>query len=449
MGYFSCNSKSSISICNPYKSSTQIKTIHVRNFSYSDLQTATNGFSSDNFLGKGSHGSVYRAVLDDGKLIAAVKRPPASENTHVENEIEILACVRSPRIVNLVGFGIDSKERKLIVVELMPNGTLFDSLHITSKPPGWNRRVRFAVQDSRAILHLHSLDPPVIHRDIKSSNILIDSESNARLGDFGLALRGHIEDVHLKCTPPAGTLGYLDPSYLAPGDLTSKSDVFSFGILLLEIITGRNAIDMNFSPPSVINWAIPLIRIGHYDAICDRRIGPPEDPFVSSELAIIASRCVLPEAVKRPEIAEVVEWLKAVKRRIVTWRRHVNCGGIIRSGSSQIKYEPLDDKLLRSGRSRWSRKASNVVPATEETVGGGNDRMVRSRSVGSVWEMMKEDRRLDRCLERVGFGVKTSTVVRLRKAKSMAAISCGDGNLEMSKLLGNVEKMGINRNNNK
>ncbi|BBG95826.1 Protein kinase superfamily protein [Prunus dulcis] len=160
----------------------------------------------------------------------------------------------------------------------MPNGSLYDLLHLNSRPPGWTRRIRFGLHVAKAVQGLHSSSPPVIHRDIKSSNVLIDKDWNARLGDLGLALRGHVEDVRIKCTPPAGTLGYLDPGYLSPGDLSAKSDVFSFGILLLEILSGRNAIDVNYSPPSVVDWAVPIIKRGDFAGICDQRIGPPADP---------------------------------------------------------------------------------------------------------------------------------------------------------------------------
>lgn len=322
MGYLSCSGETAVATCDPYnwdckrtatatataakhKPNKPAKKKKIRKFSYCDLVKATDAFSAESFLGRGSHGSVYRAVLDDGKLVAAVKRTkiPSSASaaamttnhnlnlifndgnnnnnnaSPAENEIEILSRVHSPRLVNLIGFCDDVSDGLLyLVVEFMPNGSLYDLLHRSSRLPGWTRRIRFALQVAKAVLCLHSADPPVIHRDIKSSNVLIDGGSNARLGDFGLALRGHVEDVRARCTPPAGTLGYLDPGYLLPSDLSAKSDVFSFGILLLEIVSGRNAIDVNFSPPSIVDWAVPLIRRRAFDAIWDDRIDPPADP---------------------------------------------------------------------------------------------------------------------------------------------------------------------------
>nr|DAD36332.1 TPA_asm: hypothetical protein HUJ06_006973 [Nelumbo nucifera] len=125
-------------------------------------------------------------------------------------------------------------------------------------------RIRFALQTTKAVETLHSSNPPVIHRDIKSSNVLVDRNWNARLGNFGF-------------TPPAGTLGYLDPGYVLPENLSTKSDVFSFGILLLEIISSRNAIDVNYSPPSVVDWALPLTKQFEFSLLFDPRIGPPGD----------------------------------------------------------------------------------------------------------------------------------------------------------------------------
>ncbi|KAK1413031.1 hypothetical protein QVD17_34733 [Tagetes erecta] len=344
MGYLSCNAESAIATCDSYNftnkslsnnNNNNNKHFNITKFSYEDLEASTQGFSHSNFLGKGSHGSVYRAILDGGALIAAVKRTTphhqlASNITSpADNEIETLSRVRSPRLVNLLGFGSDPIDgRKLIVVEYMPNGSLYDLLHNNNnhnnknnnsiKPVSLAKRVRIAIQVAKAVHHLHSSNPPVIHRDIKSSNVLFDGKFKARLGDFGLALRGNVEDVKVQCTPPAGTLGYLDPSYLAPSDLSAKSDVFSFGILLLEIFSGRNAIDLNYSPPSVIDWAIPLIRSGDYSDIFDRNIDVSSNESAVRQLAVLAARCVKSTAEKRPTMAEVVERLISASKRITS-----------------------------------------------------------------------------------------------------------------------------------
>ncbi|XP_041018434.1 serine/threonine-protein kinase-like protein At3g51990 [Juglans microcarpa x Juglans regia] len=472
MGYLSCNADSAIAICDSYYSAVKnrprtrtrkhSKAVQIRQFLHSELVAATDGFSAECFLGKGSHGSVYKAVLDDGKLVAAVKRTkllnPSTTTTSfqnhqyhnsnctnccnctspAENEIEILSRVQHPRLVNLLGFCSDSSNRKLLVVEYMPNGSLYDLLHSTSRsPPGWTRRVRFAVQIAKAVLALHSSNPPVIHRDIKSSNVLIDENRNARLGDFGLALRGHVEDVRIKCTPPAGTLGYLDPGYLAPGDLSTKSDVFSFGILLLEIISGRHAIDVNYSPPSVVDWAVPLIKHGEFSGICDYRISTPSDLAVIRHLAVLAARCVRSSAEKRPDMAEVVECLKIVAKKVHTppiWknlRQRVTC--VDNTTRSLMKWETYDMsedvvKVTKLG-SRRNRKVSSVPGADygSEPTGSVGDRMVRSKSVGYYSETNAEsdsnlsaNRRVSGRMK-PGMAVKMP-VVKLSKSRSMGVL---------------------------
>ncbi|CAL5211872.1 unnamed protein product [Lathyrus oleraceus] len=323
MGYLnlSCKAESSISTSNSVSSSkpNKEKTIKIQHFHYSDLEAATNGFSDNKLLGKGSHGYVYKAIVR-GRPVA-VKRPsrphsllhpnrPISASSpeitnEVDNEIDILSKIQSPRLVNLVGFTNDSKDR-LLVVEFMSNGTLFDVLHSSSRTLNWARRIRLALQTAKAIDILHSSNPPVIHRDIKSANVLIDQNYNARLGDFGLALRGY---DRIRSTPPAGTMGYLDPFYVTPDNLSTKIDVFSFGILLLEIISGRKAIDVAYSPPSVVDWAIPLIKKGKFFTVYDPRIAPPKDPVVRKQLVLIAAKCVRSCRERRPSMNEVVNWL--------------------------------------------------------------------------------------------------------------------------------------------
>jgi len=333
--YLSCRAESAVSTSDSVSSSStkpakekdkekERSSIKIQEFQYSDLEAATNGFSDRKLLGKGSHGYVYKAVVR-GRPVAvkrpsrprhhgvAVPRPvsasaPLEITNEVDNEIDILSKIQSPRLVNLVGFTNDSRDR-LLVVEFMSNGTLYDVLHSSPRTPNWGRRIRLALQTAKAIDTLHSSSPPVIHRDIKSANVLIDRSYNARLGDFGLALRGHVDDNRLRSTPPAGTMGYLDPYYVTPDNLSTKTDVFSFGILLLEIISGRKAIDVTYSPPSIVDWAIPLIKKGKLLAVYDPRIAPPKDPVVRKQLAVIAAKCVRSCRERRPSMKEVVTWL--------------------------------------------------------------------------------------------------------------------------------------------
>ncbi|KAK7410455.1 hypothetical protein VNO78_01248 [Psophocarpus tetragonolobus] len=438
MGYLSCNAESAIATCDPHfkKLKPPAAATKIRHFNYTDIVAAANGFSPDTFLGRGSHGRVYRATFDGGKLLAAVKTTKHNTASNIkcsspaENEIEILSQVPSPRLVNLIGFSTDPNGNKLIVVEYMPNGSLHDLLHTTKKPPGWNRRVRLALQVAKAVRELHSSNPPVIHRDVKSSNVLIDQEWNARLGDFGLALRGHVEDVRVKCTPPAGTLGYLDPCYLAPEDLTAKSDVFSFGILLLEIISGRNAIDVNYSPPSVVDWAVPLIKLADYPGICDRRIPPPPEPAVVRLLAVLAARCVRSTAEKRPSMAEVVECLNLARKRIRAspiWKNLRRRVARVDSSVPVVAWEECDENDgVRIGKGE-SGKVSGVGYGSEPP---NNNKVMRSKSSGS------------------GYGSLRGSWVKMQAHQSEHGLGRRKVKLKQSKSMGVLQGSVLLHNNN-
>ncbi|KAL3622565.1 hypothetical protein CASFOL_033976 [Castilleja foliolosa] len=325
MGYLSCKADSSISTTdspshkNKKPEKVEDKPIKIEEFKYKDLELATSNFSAAKLLGRGSHGLVYKGVLRNGRLVA-VKKPsqktPISVNPNeFENEIDILSKLQSPKIVNLVGFTKNEFRDRLLVVEFMSKGTLYDLLHSSPRPLSWGRRVKLAFQTAKAIETLHSSNPPVIHRDIKSANVLIDRNSNARLGDFGLALRC-VDDYKLRSTPPAGTMGYLDPCYVTPDNVSTKTDVFSFGILLLEILSGRKAIDMGNSPPAVVDWAVPLIKKGKLLSVYDPRVLPPKDPTVRKMLAVLAAKCVRTCRERRPSMNEVAGCLSEVSRLI-------------------------------------------------------------------------------------------------------------------------------------
>uniref|UniRef100_A0A0E0DR04 Protein kinase domain-containing protein n=1 Tax=Oryza meridionalis TaxID=40149 RepID=A0A0E0DR04_9ORYZ len=299
----------------------------IERFAYDELEAATSHFADAALLGRGSHGAVYKAVLASGRAVA-VKRP-SPRRPEVDNEIRILSSVRGPRLVNLLGFsdsgaGADQQQHRprLLVVEYMPNGTLYELLHSNPRPPGWPRRIRLALQTARALRALHDADPPVIHRDVKSANVLLDANLDARLGDFGLALRvpkrlpGDAAANAAATPAPAGTLGYLDPAYVTPESLSTKTDVFSFGILLLEIMSGRKAIDVQHSPPSVVEWAVPLLRKGKVASLFDPRVAPPRDPVTRRDLAALAASCVRSCRERRPSMADIVDRLVVLSKAV-------------------------------------------------------------------------------------------------------------------------------------
>ncbi|XP_077241440.1 serine/threonine-protein kinase-like protein At5g23170 [Tasmannia lanceolata] len=292
-------------------------------FSYIEIEVATKGFALERLIGKGSHGCVYKGVLQDGKLVAVKKASLAlqlvHDNSKLDNEIEILSTLQSPHTVNLLGVSQDSGP-KLLVMEFMPNGSLDEFLHNSSNPPTWFRRTLLALQLAQAIQTLHEASPPVIHRDIKSANILFDSDWNARLADFSLAVRRHYSEYSADnysevdgLTLPAGTIGYLDPCYTRPGKLSTKNDVFSFGIVLLEAISGRRALDVGFVPASIVEWALPLINSDRTVEICDSRVPLPKNmKNMITRLLSTAAQCVSSNEERRPTMGEIVTELESV-----------------------------------------------------------------------------------------------------------------------------------------
>lgn len=294
----------------------------MRNYAYGDLEVATKGFAVERLIGKGSHGRVYIGALEGGKVVAVKKASEGlcllQDDSRLGNEAEILSSLSTPRIVNLLGVSNDLEGRKVLVMEFMHNGSLEDCLHYTAYPPPWPRRSLMILQIAMAIQALHEASPPIIHRDVKSANILIDSQWNARLADFGLAVRVRSSDephVHNDGVVPAGTIGYLDPSYTSPTSLSPKNDIFSFGVLLLEIVSGRRAMDIGMEPPSITEWAVPLIDQDQMAEIYDSRVPIDKNmERVAWSMLKMAKRCVATEEEEqiRPTIREIVTELRTV-----------------------------------------------------------------------------------------------------------------------------------------
>ncbi|CAN0858040.1 Serine/threonine-protein kinase-like protein CR4 [Linum grandiflorum] len=280
-------------------------------FSYEELDKATNGFKDESLVGKGSFSCVYKGILKDGTMVA-VKKQKNSKEFHTE--LDLLSRLNHAHLLNLLGYCEEGGER-LLVYEFMAHGSLHQHLHGKNKALreqlDWIRRVTIAVQAARGIEYLHGYAcPPVIHRDIKSSNILIDEEHNARVSDFGLSLLGPVDSSSPLAELPAGTLGYLDPEYYRLHYLTTKSDVYSFGVLLLEILTGRKAIDMQCEEGNIVEWAVPLIRAGDTSSILDPVLKPPSDLEALKRIANVACKCVRMRGKERPSMDKVTTALE-------------------------------------------------------------------------------------------------------------------------------------------
>jgi serine/threonine protein kinase len=302
----------------------EFKLRKAQRFTYEELETATNGFKEESIVGKGSFSCVFRGVLKDGTVVA-VKRAIVSlsppNNMHKNNkefhtELDLLSRLNHAHLLNLLGYCEEGGER-LLVYEFMAHGSLYQHLHgpnqVLKQELNWIRRVTIAVQAARGIEYLYGYAcPPVIHRDIKSSNILIDEEHNARVSDFGLSLLGPVDSNSPLAELPAGTLGYLDPEYYRLHYLTTKSDVYSFGVLLLEILSGRKAIDMMQYEEgnNIVEWAVPLIKSGDIAAILDPILKPPREIDALKKIANVACKCVRMRGKERPSMDKVTTSLE-------------------------------------------------------------------------------------------------------------------------------------------
>ncbi|KAJ1272085.1 hypothetical protein BS78_06G175700 [Paspalum vaginatum] len=287
-------------------------------FSYEELEQATGGFSEDSQVGKGSFSCVFKGILRDGTVVAVKRAIKASDvkksSKEFHNELDLLSRLNHAHLLNLLGYCEDGSER-LLVYEFMAHGSLYQHLH--GKDPNlkkrlnWAKRVTIAVQAAKGIEYLHGYAcPPVIHRDIKSSNILIDEDHNARVADFGLSILGPADSGTPLSELPAGTLGYLDPEYYRLHYLTTKSDVYSFGVVLLEILSGRKAIDMQCEEGNIVEWAVPLIKAGDIFAILDPVLSPPSDLEALKKIASVACKCVRMRGKDRPSMDKVTTALE-------------------------------------------------------------------------------------------------------------------------------------------
>lgn len=291
-------------------------------FTYKDIDRATSGFSEKQRLGTGAYGTVYAGKFPN-KLVAIKKIRNRDTDTIdlVMNEIKLLSSVSHPNLVRLLGCCIEKGEQ-ILVYEYMPNGTL--SQHLQKERGSglpWTIRLTIASETARAIAHLHSaMNPPIYHRDIKSSNILLDYNYNSKVADFGLSRLGMTEtELSHISTAPQGTPGYLDPQYHQNFHLSDKSDVYSFGVVLVEIITALKVVDFS-RPHSEINLAaLATDRIGRgcVDEIIDPLLELHRDAWTLSSIhkvAELAFRCLAFHRDMRPTMMEVAEELEFIRR---------------------------------------------------------------------------------------------------------------------------------------
>ncbi|KAK9715569.1 hypothetical protein RND81_06G173700 [Saponaria officinalis] len=291
-----------------------IKLGNLRNFSFKELYHATDGFSSKHILGSGGFGNVYKAKLGDGTMVA-VKRlkdiSGTSGELQFQTELELISLAVHRNLLRLIGFCATSTER-LLVYPYMANGSVASRLK--GKPPlDWNTRQRIAVGAARGLLYLHEqCDPKIIHRDVKAANVLLDNYCEAVVGDFGLAKLLDHDDSHVT-TAVRGTVGHIAPEYLSTGQSSEKTDVFGFGILLLELITGMRALEFGKNSNqkgAMLDWIKKVQQEKKVEVLVDRELGTNYDRIEVGEMLQVALLCTQYLPAHRPKMSEVVRMLE-------------------------------------------------------------------------------------------------------------------------------------------
>ncbi|KAG9440806.1 hypothetical protein H6P81_020971 [Aristolochia fimbriata] len=293
-------------------------------FSYAELEDATSGFSEENFLAEGGFGLVHKGILRDGQVVAVKQLKMSSSQGDAEfcAEVEVLSCAQHRNVVMLIGFCIEEK-RRILVYEYICNGSLGHHLYGRSQRPlDWHARIKIAIGAARGLRYLHEdcRVGCIVHRDMRPNNILLTHDFEPLVGDFGLARWQPDGDLGVE-TRVIGTFGYLAPEYTESGRITEKADVFAFGVVLLELITGLKAVDLSRPKGQqlLVEWARPILtaheegRIVSVDGLLDQRLGRDQLPLVSHQLRSMthaASLCLKRDMHSRPRMSKVLRLLE-------------------------------------------------------------------------------------------------------------------------------------------
>ncbi|MBA0746401.1 hypothetical protein Gogos_008923 [Gossypium gossypioides] len=301
---------------------------NLREFTFLELKTATKNFSRSLMIGEGGFGAVYRGLIRSSedshkKIDIAVKQLSRSGfQGHKEwvTEVNVLGVVEHQNLVKLVGYCAEDDERgiqRLLIYEYMPNRSVQDHLSARFQTTlSWATRLKIARDAARGLAFLHEgMDFQIIFRDFKSSNILLDEQWNAKLSDFGLARLGPSDGLSHVSTAVVGTIGYAAPEYIQTGRLTIKSDVWSYGVFLYELITGRRPLDRNRpkGEEKLLEWVRPHIsNIKKFRLIIDPRLDGKYSLKSAHKLAAVANKCLTRQAKLRPKMSEVLEMVDGI-----------------------------------------------------------------------------------------------------------------------------------------
>ncbi|KAK1299520.1 hypothetical protein QJS10_CPB14g01571 [Acorus calamus] len=316
-----------------------LQSSNLKSFTFNEVRAATRNFRPDSVLGEGGFGSVFKGWIDEhaftaarpgtGMVIAVKRLNPDGFQGHREwlAEVNYLGQLYHPNLVKLIGYCLE-EEHRLLVYEFMPRGSLEHHLFRRGsyfQPLSWNLRMKVALGAAKGLAFLHSEAAKVIYRDFKTSNVLLDSNYNAKLSDFGLAKDGPTGDKSHVSTRVMGTYGYAAPEYMQTGHLTPKSDVYSFGVVLLEMLSGRRAVDKNRpnGEHNLVEWARPHLNSKRrIFRVLDTRLEGQYSLNGAQKAALLALQCLSSEAKYRPSMDQVVQTLEELQdTRDTTSRR--------------------------------------------------------------------------------------------------------------------------------
>ncbi|KAL4324099.1 hypothetical protein GQ457_11G017160 [Hibiscus cannabinus] len=331
--------------------STSLVGSNLNVFTLEELKVITQCFSSANFLGEGGFGPVHKGFIDDKIRPGLEAQPVAVKLLDLEGcqghrewltEVVFLAQLSHPHLVKLIGYCCE-EEHRVLVYEYMPRGSLENQLFRKySVPLPWSTRMKIALGAAKGLAYLHDAEKPVIYRDFKASNILLDSDYTAKLSDFGLAKDGPEGDKSHVSTRVMGTQGYAAPEYIMTGHLTAMSDVYSFGVVLLELLTGRRSLDKSRPPreQNLVEWARPMLneprRLGR---IMDPKLEGQYSEMGARKAAALAYQCLSHRPKQRPKMSEVIMILEPLLDY-----ENISVGTFVYTVPTQSGSPPMEDK---------------------------------------------------------------------------------------------------------